>query len=318
MMFKHIDITRLKRDYINNPLQYYHIGSERHREKPFKEDIEYLYNELNMSYRQIAKYIGICKSNMLKILKEYGLNKTKEQAIECRNQVLESKYGTYNIVSLDFVKEKTKQTNLERYGCEYIFQNQTVKEKTKQTNLERYGCEYVVQNQTIKEKTKQTNLERYGCEYSSQHIEFRERVHNSKIKNKTYNSSKSEDVIYENLINRYGEVIRQYKSDLYPYACDFYIPKLDLYIEYNGYWTHGFEPYIGSQEQIEKVKLWENKSFETYENGRNKTSYNVAIDVWTKRDVLKRTTAKQNNLNYVEFFNIDEFNKWFEKINIAK
>ena len=312
MMFKHIDITRLKRDYINNPLQYYHIGSERHREKPFKEDIEYLYNELNMSYRQIAKYIGICKSNMLKILKEYGLKKTKEQAIECRNQVLESKYGTYNIVSLDFVKEKIKQTNLERYGCEYIFQNQSIKEKTKQTNLERYGCEYVVQNQTIKEKTKQTNLERYGCEYSSQHIGFRERVHNSKIKNKTYNSSKPEDVIYENLINRYGEVIRQYKSDVYPYACDFYIPKLDLYIEYNGYWKHGFEPYDeNNKEHKNMLSHWLQKSNEINFKGNKKISYNDAIETWTIKDPLKRQSAKDNNLNYLEFFNMDEFNKWF-------
>ena len=313
-MINCIDITRLKRDYINNPLQYYYIGSERHKEKPFKEDIEYLYNELNMSYRQIAKYIGICKSNMLKLLKELGIKKTKVQAIKCRNQTLESKYGTHNIGLLDFVKEKKKKTNLERYGCEWSFQNNEIKEKKKKTNLERYGCEYVVQNQTIKEKTKQTNLERYGCEYVSQYCGFRKQVHNSKVKNKTYNKSNPEDVIFNKLNDRYCNVIRQYKSDLYPFACDFYIPSMDLYIEYNGFWKHGKEPYDENNMGHKKiVQYWKQKSKEINFKGEPKTSYNDAIYTWTIKDVKKRQTATNNNLNYLEFFNMNQFNEWLVK-----
>ena len=34
----------------------------------------------------------------------------------------------------------------------------------------------------------------------------------------------------------------------------------------------------------------------------------MAIDVWTNRDVYKRLTAKENNLNYLEVFsnNLDD------------
>lgn len=38
------------------------------------------------------------------------------------------------------------------------------------------------------------------------------------------------------------------------------------------------------------------------------------IKTWTIRDVLKRTTANQNNLNYLEFFNLKEFMIWFNTI----
>ena len=41
----------------------------------------------------------------------------------------------------------------------------------------------------------------------------------------------------------YPDTIRQYKDSRYPYNCDFYIPCLDLFIEFQGYWTHGEHPF---------------------------------------------------------------------------
>jgi len=35
--------------------------------------------------------------------------------------------------------------------------------------------------------------------------------------------------------------------------------------------------------------------------------YEIAINVWTVRDPLKRETARKNNLNWLEFFTLDEF-----------
>lgn len=47
--------------------------------------------------------------------------------------------------------------------------------------------------------------------------------------------SKPEELMYERLVHRFGaqDVVRQYKSDRYPFLCDFYIPLMDLYIELN-------------------------------------------------------------------------------------
>lgn len=55
--------------------------------------------------------------------------------------------------------------------------------------------------------------------------------------------SKFEQLIYEKLLLKYSHVEFQYKSDLYPFLCDFYIPELDLYIECQGTWVHGKKPF---------------------------------------------------------------------------
>ena len=58
----------------------------------------------------------------------------------------------------------------------------------------------------------------------------------------------------------------------------------------------------------DKLKKWEEKS-------QNSNFYKKAIEVWTIRDVKKRNTAKQNNLNYFEFFNMKQFNDWISTVN---
>jgi len=60
------------------------------------------------------------------------------------------------------IKEKRKQTNLDRYGVENPFQSELVKNKSKQTNLDRYGVEYISKSQEIKDKKRQTCIDKYG------------------------------------------------------------------------------------------------------------------------------------------------------------
>ena len=99
-------------------------------------------------------------------------------------------------------------------------------------------------------------------------------------------------------------VIEQYKSDLYPFYCDFYIKNLDLYIECNYHWTHGGHIFNKDNiNDIEKLNKWKQK---------NTKFYNNAIEVWTKRDQLKIKTAKDNNLNYKAFYSLDELKQYLE------
>ncbi len=48
------------------------------------------------------------------------------------------------------LKEKARQTNLERYGVTNSLHSEEIKEKVKQTNLERYGVEYYLQSNEAK------------------------------------------------------------------------------------------------------------------------------------------------------------------------
>ena len=78
---------------------------------------------------------------------------------------------------------------------------------------------------------------------------------------------------------------------------------MDLFIECQYFYTHNNHPY--NKDDINDIKLANEIKEQGYEN---------AWHTWTIRDVNKRETAKKNNLNWIEFFDINEFKKWFEKI----
>ena len=238
------------------------------------------------------------------------------------------KYGYDNYAKTDECKDKIKSTNIERYGSDWYFQSEEYKNKVKSSNLEKYGSEWYIQSSDFKNKAKDTLIEKYGYDNYTKSDESKERYKNKeyvdqiKMKMKTTNLKKygveyynhktnmivSKDTIYELLSNRFPDIIRQYRSSLYPYNCDFYIPSLDIYIEYQGNWTHGDSPFNSSNiEHQNKLKEWENKSeYSSY--------YKNAIYVWTDLDVRKRKIARQNNIKLLEFWTIEEVEDWLKKL----
>lgn len=286
------------------------------------------------------KYRNINSKNTC--LKRYGVTSVLKLKSfqEKSKQTCLKKYGVEYSLQSNIVKEKSKQTNLKRYGTEYTFQSPIIKDKMKQTCLKRYGVEYANQSEIIKDKIKKTNLERYGAEnvygsdyfkkgyyilksqnnnknlFNTNHFkqivkikqkEIQEKRDNTKRKNHTFNTSKPEDNCYNILINKYSvdDIERQYKSDLYPYQCDFYIKSSNTYIECNFHWTHcGHKFDYNNKDDVNKLEQMKEKA---------KTSkfYKNAIKVWTERDVNKFEYAKKNNLNYLVFYNIKEFEDYF-------
>ena len=122
-------------------------------------------------------------------------------------------------------------------------------------------------------------------------------------KNNTFNTSKEEDEVYE-FLSQYIDVTRQFNgSSKYPFCCDFYIEDLDMFIECNFHWTHGGHPFDPSsiKDQV-KLEQWKAKQTKYYNN---------AIKTWTKRDVEKRNKAKEENLNYKEFWSLKELKEFF-------
>jgi len=63
------------------------------------------------------------------------------------------------------VRERRKQTTVERYGVENVFQSDEKKAKSKQTLLERYGVDHQMRSPEVLERVKATNVERYGVEW---------------------------------------------------------------------------------------------------------------------------------------------------------
>ena len=258
-------------------------------------------------------------------------NNPKYVNLDKRYKTNIEKYGCKYVFSNEDIKHKVYNTKLKKYGNGYFCNQkkseetcfkkygvktplnlQEVHEKSKQTCLEKYGCEKPLQNVEIFNKFKNTCLQRYGIEYPQKldyiknkidYDEVVKKVVATKRKNHTFKDSKKEKESYTILKKVFKDDLDyQYRSELYPYYCDFYIHSLNLYIECNYHWTHGGFPYIETEQRcIDKLNKWKSK---------NSRYYNNAITTWTIRDVNKRNIAKNNNLNWIEFWNIDELKKW--------
>ena len=204
-----------------------------------------------------------------------------------------------------------QKTCLEKYGVENAMYSNIIKDRMKNIFISKYGVENPFQSNIIKEKIKQTNLDRYGVEQPSQSKQIIYKIFITIKINHTFNSSKPEEYGYKLLYNKFGfcNIKRQYKSDLYPFYCDFYIKSLDLYIEFNFFWMHGkhkFNP--NDKNDIDKLNNWKN----SYDNGKNAIYYS-AINTWTNRDINKFEYAEKNNLNYLAFYTWNEFLEWYDK-----
>ena len=301
----------VSRDYKKYPLERVSNTSE----TPSYNDLYNLYIVLNEKRKNIANYFNVSEGLVKKWFKRYNIIKPVDKRMNNHYDSLEKKYGVSHNSKLKQTIDKRKENSLLKYGVESPVQTKEVKKKIKDTKKKKYGDNdpSLIGSVEFYERM----IKKYGCKSYSQTNEFKKlfndkefvskqvdkRIETMRNNNSLGNKSKDEDIIYNKLIKLYGNVIRQYKSDLYPYHCDYYIPEKDLYIEYNGHWTHGFEPYIGTKEQQDKVKLWESK---------NTKYYNQAIYVWTELDVKKRNILKNNNINGIIFYNMDEFNRWYD------
>ena len=247
-------------------------------------------------------------------LEKYGVEYSAQADVvkDKIKQTCLEKYGVTNGGGSEQALEKIKQTCLKRYGLTNGGGSKESLEKIKQTCLERYGVDCSFKIDSVQEKIKQTCLKKYGVysyskteEYSDymsklmSSKEMQDKINETKRKNHTFNTSKIENKLYKEIKLIFPSVIAQYnKDDRYPWNCDFYIPELDMFIEFQGSWTHGKHPFdYNSEEDQEILKKWKIK---------NTKYYNNAIQTWIDRDQKKRETAKKNNLNYIELFNKED------------
>lgn len=234
------------------------------------------------------------------------------------------KYGGTAPLNNNFIKQKIKKTCIERYGVDNYTKTHEYKIKVKQTCLKKYGVENYSQSKEFKDSysvirktTKNTCQKRYHADCWTQSLDYKLRSNDIVKKryltlrqNNTLNTSKDEDEIYNLLlvILDKTDIVRHYKSKLYPFACDFYIKSLDLYIEYHGTWTHG-------KESFDKNNLKHQKILEVWQEKAKKSKYfQNAIYTWTDLDVRKLETFKRNNLNYKIFWNIEEVKNFINNL----
>lgn len=243
----------------------------------------------------------------------------KNNILEKRNKTCIEKYGTTNIQKVESIANKRKQTCLKKYGTEYAFQSEIVKEKIHNTCIEKYGCDWTFQSDIAKKHQQETLYKKYGVtnpflipsvveSIKERKNEIQKKRDNTKRLNKTFGTSIPENKSYMLLINKFGSdnVIRQYKSEVYPFFCDFYISSLDLYIECNYFWTHQGHFYDNNSQEDQLILL------NLINKSKTHPFYLGAITTWTERDILKLNTAKKNNLNYLVVWSFKELQNWID------
>ena len=203
-----------------------------------------------------------------------------------------------------------KETSLKKFGC--ISPSQTTEVKRKISDSLKINSEIRKINQ--KETWKRT----LGVDNPMKLQRCKEKSDDTKRKNNSYGKSREEeDLLYE-ILKKYPSTLTQYKSKYYPFKCDFYIPEKDLYIEYQGFWTHGDHPFdennVNDLEILEKWKQKEKEFKEIYPEKH--TTYSDAIYTWTILDVKKKQYIKKFGLNYIALWNDDikDIERIFDKI----
>lgn len=247
-------------------------------------------------------------TNLKKFGVEFPLQQLKKENSKIYQKISQTcinKFGIDSPLKNKEVREKIKQTNIQKYGVDNLFKNDIIKEKIKQTNIQKYGVDYLFKSNIIKEKIKQTNIQKYGVDNPLKNKEiWKKSQDNRQISSK----SKLENNFLNYLKLKYesDDIITQYKSKEYPYYCDFYIKSINLYIEIQGHWTHNDHPFdINNLNDQQIMNIWRTKSL-------SDKYYKNALNTWTIKDVEKRNTAIQNNLNYLEIFGKTDLNKYID------
>ena len=170
----------------------------KHEEDELIENIRRLYLIENLTDVEVSEKLLVSKTVINYVINKFNFVKTKEQRKQSFKDAYFRKYGVYHQMHRPEIKDKIKQTNLEKYGVENPFQDtermkkayqeklgvdnpwqsEIVKEKIKQTNLERHGS----RNYRNEEKIKQTNLKKYGSEYGFGSLEIREKIKQTNLK----------------------------------------------------------------------------------------------------------------------------------------
>lgn len=135
-------------------------------------------------------------------------------------------------------------------------------------------------------------------------------------KNSGYNVSEDELYIFDKLKEKYPNIQMSVTDDrmISPdthrhWELDFYDPDSDTGFNYNKHIRHGRRKYNSEDPNCQADVKWLQRQEGDF--------YKKILHTWRDLDPLKREVAKANGLKYIEWFNLDEFNKWFENPELS-
>lgn len=241
----------------------------------------------------------------------------------CGACTMELKHGVRSVFQLESVKNKIKQTMLDRYGVENPSQSEEIKQKKIDTCRKNYGVDYNLQRKETIAKTHSDEIIKKQSESRKKTLKQKYGVENSylieDVVRRAYNATKSKSEQYfEDKLKKFDiDFIVQYKDEKYPYFCDFFLPEYNCYIELNIYWLHQ-KHWFDSKDNNDLMIVEKIKSKIDSTSGETSKFYRRSLEVWTEVDLEKREVARKNDLNYKVFWTQEEIEEFFENFSIER
>jgi hypothetical protein len=224
-------------------------------------------------------------------LQNYLKSSSEEERQEIRKRAQETNKKTLEEKDEDFwsqKKIKSKETRLKN----------GTKEKMSQFKKDWWQSLSDEDAQAMSRKHKETNSKIPQDVKDAIKQRQAETAYETYKRNNTFTKSKREnsieqiltihDLSYEREVTYPDSILR----------CDFVIEG-SYWVEYNEWWEHGYEAFDPDNEKhIKRLDTWKERN------------YKHAIKIWTVKDPKKRQIAKDNNLMLLEFWNLEQFQKW--------
>ena len=233
-------------------------------------------------------------------LEQYGVSDytNTEQMMKTVNE----KYGVNCTQHIPSVHEKTVNTLLDKFGVDHQSKSPVIKDKISKANKIYWSKLSVEERKQYAEKFKKwwASL----SETERRNINLKSWA--TKRKNGTANTSSPEKRCIEYALKKFPNTTSQTISAVYPFHIDIYIKEMDVYIEYQGTWTHGGHPYNpNDHNDVVQAEKWKTKGTDYYTS---------AYNTWTVMDPHKREIAKQNNLRWYECWTENECYELIDKL----
>lgn len=135
-------------------------------------------------------------------------------------------------------------------------------------------------------------------------------------KDSGYNSSDDEEYYWDLIKEKWPDAEKSITLDDFrnpenhrPWQCDYYVPSEKMIIQINKNWKHGRRPYNPEDPSCQEDVEWLKSEKGEY--------YDKVLYTWTELEPLKRLIAKELGYKYVEIFNMDEFNTWYQNPSLT-
>lgn len=187
-------------------------------------------------------------------------------------------FGTENAFQNEDIKEKIKQTSIEKYGYSHYRMSSKMKNSYKESMTKNFGVENVFQLESVKEKIRNTCLEKFNVDnpMKSESVvskfdyhEIARKSHLTKKKKGSYKSSKTELKLLKILEKHFPKI--QNQVPINNWLIDVYVPEHNVFIEFDGIYWHGLNK---SDEELKASETKHSKTIlRTKYNDKKKDEY---------------------------------------------